>query len=44
MKKKTTVLRTLLNDPTLTFLLEAHDGLSARIVEEAGFGGIWEAG
>ncbi len=44
MKKKTTVLRTLLNDPTLTFLLEAHDGLSARIVEEAGFAGIWGSG
>ena len=29
--------------PDLTFLMEAHNGLSARIVEEAGFGGfgVW---
>lgn len=44
MKKKTSALRSLLNDPNLTFLLEAHDGLSARIVEEAGFKGIWGSG
>ncbi len=25
-------------------ILEAHDGLSAKIVEEAGFGGIWASG
>jgi phosphoenolpyruvate phosphomutase len=28
----------------LEFLLEAHNGLSARIVEEAGFAGIWASG
>ncbi len=42
--KKTSALRSLLNDPTLAFLLEAHDGLSAKIVEEAGFKGIWGSG
>ena len=30
--------------PELSFLMEAHNGLSARIVEEAGFGGIWASG
>ena len=30
--------------PELTFLMEAHNGLSAKIVEEAGFEGIWAAG
>ncbi|WP_424138962.1 phosphoenolpyruvate mutase [Roseomonas chloroacetimidivorans] len=30
--------------PTLSFLMEAHDGLSAKIVEEAGFRGIWASG
>jgi phosphoenolpyruvate phosphomutase len=28
----------------LEFLLEAHNGLSARIVREAGFSGIWASG
>jgi phosphoenolpyruvate phosphomutase len=30
--------------PSLSFLMEAHDGLSAKIVEEAGFRGIWASG
>jgi phosphoenolpyruvate phosphomutase len=42
--KKTTQLRTLLTSPRLDFLLEAHNGLSARIVEESGFHGIWASG
>ena len=37
-------LRRLLESPTLAFLMEAHNGLSARIVEEAGFEGIWASG
>jgi len=37
-------LRTLIESPELTFLMEAHNGLSARIVEEAGFAGIWASG
>ena len=36
--------RALLLAPELTFLMEAHDGLSAKIVEEAGFPGIWASG
>ena len=35
--KKTTQLRTMVNSPEMAFLMEAHNGLSAKIVEEAGF-------
>ena len=41
---KATQLRNLLQRKGLDFILEAHDGLSARIVEEAGFSGIWGSG
>ena len=41
---KTTQFRALLNSGPLEFLMEAHNGLSARIVEEAGFRGIWASG
>jgi phosphoenolpyruvate phosphomutase len=37
-------LRTMLESPELEFLMEAHNGLSARIVREAGFKGIWASG
>jgi len=37
-------LRQLLESPALGFLMEAHNALSARIAEEAGFGGIWASG
>ena len=37
-------LRTMLNSPQLEFIMEAHNGVSARIVEEAGFSGIWASG
>jgi phosphoenolpyruvate phosphomutase len=37
-------LRQMLQSPRLEFLMEAHNGLSARIVREAGFGGIWASG
>ncbi len=36
--------RNLLNSNKLEFLMEAHNGLSAKIVEEAGFLGIWASG
>jgi phosphoenolpyruvate phosphomutase len=36
--------RALLHAPELIFIMEAHDGLSAKIVEEAGFPGIWASG
>lgn len=42
--KKTTQLKQLLNSESLEFLMEAHNGLSAKIVEEAGFKGIWASG
>jgi len=41
---KTEQLRALLTSPYLEFLMEAHNGLSAKIVEEAGFKGIWASG
>src|SRR5690606_11405490 len=34
----------MLQSPRLEFLMEAHNGLSAKIVEEAGFKGIWASG
>ena len=37
-------LRALLDSTELAFLMEAHSGLSAKIVEEAGFAGIWASG
>ncbi|MFE0756154.1 phosphoenolpyruvate mutase [Inquilinus sp. NPDC058860] len=37
-------LRQEIFSPTLSFLMEAHNGLSAKIVEEAGFRGIWASG
>lgn len=42
--KKSTQLRRMLASPGLEFIMEAHDGLSAKIVEETGFGGIWASG
>jgi phosphoenolpyruvate phosphomutase len=42
--KKTTQLRNLICGSELGFLMEAHSGLSARIVEEAGFPAIWGSG
>ena len=37
-------LRALIERPELAFLMEAHSGLSAKLVEEAGFAGIWGSG
>ncbi|WP_428541706.1 phosphoenolpyruvate mutase [Rhodopila sp.] len=37
-------LRHCLASPDLAFLMEAHSGLSAKIVEEAGFQGVWASG
>lgn len=37
-------LRAMLQSAQLEFLMEAHNGLSARIVREAGFNGIWASG
>ena len=43
-KRKTTRFRELLASSELEFLLEAHNGITAKIVEEAGFRGIWAGG
>jgi hypothetical protein len=40
-KRKTTLLKQLLSSSKLTFLMEAHSGLSARIVQEAGTDSIF---
>lgn len=42
--KKTTQLKALIRSGNLEFIMEAHNGLSARIVEETGFKGIWGSG
>ena len=42
--QKTTQLKNMLNSAQTEFILEAHNGLSARIVEETGFKGIWGSG
>ncbi len=44
MSKKTTQLKQMLLSDRLEFLMEAHNGLSAKIVEEAGVKGIWGSG
>jgi phosphoenolpyruvate phosphomutase len=42
--RSTTRLRRLVTRPEIAFLMEAHDGLSARIAAEAGFEGVWASG
>ncbi len=42
--KKTTRLKQLIHSPEIEFLMEAHNGLSAKIAEECGFQGIWASG
>lgn len=42
--KKSTQLKRLINSNELEFIMEAHNGLSAKIVEESGFKGIWGSG
>lgn len=44
MLKKTTQLKQMLQSDQLEVIMEAHNGLSAKIVEEAGFKGIWGSG
>jgi phosphoenolpyruvate phosphomutase len=41
---KTRQFKQLLQSDRIEFLMEAHNALSARIVEEAGFRGIWASG
>lgn len=42
--KKTKSLRQLIESPQLSFLMESHTALSAKIVHETGFKGIWASG
>ena len=44
MRTRSERLRQMLLSDQLEFLMEAHNGLSARIVREAGFKGIWGSG
>jgi phosphoenolpyruvate phosphomutase len=44
MTDKATQFKHLLHSGQVEFLMEAHNGLSAKIVEEAGFKGIWGSG
>lgn len=44
MKSKAKVFRDLLASSSTEFILEAHNGMSAKIVEESGFKGIWASG
>ena len=44
MTKKTSQFKQLLHSQNLEFIMEAHSGLSAKIVQEAGFKGIWASG
>ncbi|MEG9883475.1 MAG: phosphoenolpyruvate mutase [Hyphomicrobiales bacterium] len=36
--------RAMIESPELDFLMEAHDGLSAKIVASSGFRGLWASG
>ena len=38
------MLRQMLFSPDLRFIMEAHSGLSAKVVEEAGFEAVWGSG
>lgn len=42
--KKTTQFKQMLLSHETEFIMEAHSGLSAKIVEETGFKGIWASG
>ena len=44
MASRCRMLRDLIEKPELGFLMEAHNGLSAKIAEEAGFDAIWASG
>lgn len=44
MERKTTLLKNMIRSKELEFLMEAHNGLSAKIAEEAGFKGLWGSG
>ncbi len=41
---KSQLLKKEINSKELSFLMEAHNGLTAKIVEQSGFKGIWGSG
>ncbi|WP_217433764.1 phosphoenolpyruvate mutase [Caulobacter sp. S45] len=41
---RSAALREQMLSPALCLLMEAHNGLSAKIAQEAGFGGLWASG
>jgi len=41
---RTTRFRELLTAPGVAYVMEAHDGMSARIAQEAGFEAVWASG
>ncbi|MDA0231544.1 MAG: phosphoenolpyruvate mutase [Proteobacteria bacterium] len=43
-RSKAQMLKHALQRADLAFVMEAHNGLSAKVVEEAGFEGIWASG
>lgn len=44
MIKKTTQFKQMLHSNQTEFIMEAHNGMSAKIVQETGFKGIWGSG
>ncbi|NRP70932.1 Phosphonopyruvate hydrolase [Ensifer psoraleae] len=44
LEDPTTTLRDLMLSSDLTFLMEAHDGISSAIAAQAGFKGLWASG
>ncbi|MDH3351105.1 MAG: phosphoenolpyruvate mutase, partial [Gammaproteobacteria bacterium] len=44
MSEKTRQFRRLLDGDDLEFLIDAHNGISAKVGEEAGFKGLWAGG
>lgn len=44
MQTKFQRLRALIESDSLSFLMEAHNGMSAKIVQDTGFQGIWASG
>jgi phosphoenolpyruvate phosphomutase len=43
-RSRAAALRAEIYSSFMTYLMEAHNGLSAKIVEEAGFAGVWASG
>ncbi|AXU94737.1 phosphoenolpyruvate mutase [Erwinia persicina] len=44
VKSKNRILREMISSKDLSFLMESHNALSAKIAENAGFSGLWASG